>query len=500
MMFGKRKRAKASAGDAVRQRLLRLEVSEMPAIERESAKSIYFALQRSPGGDPARIIVDTFLATLLVSESSDDTDVSASVRLFRSEFISNGRRWAESPRSDWNQLVDDMLQITKARATQSNDPQTRAVLCATYLFALIAYDPSKQAPTVEDVFEGAAEAVDATVPRVKTVVDATSGPGPTLLAELSTAMGIDDWTEKIRGGFRWTHGQLSTRFTSTLVDVKPGLPVWEVSVKTPIVENATAGDVPLLISELNEGAGGDALTYESSDGTISSVMTIVVHRENDTWVTPLAKMLVMAAVDLADSRADLLTAATEGRVSLGSHRSLGVRSDRDPILGIVGSKNWPTAAPPGDVDFWSTLLSELRGITHGVGTSSASGLSIEIDGLGDDGRGTTLLTIGSEDGVFWHEQSAASRMGPGVTFRCGLQREVNNSAEVANQLNLDEPGSRPSRLGAWYARDDGIWLALRIPGAALPRDRDDARAVALNLAIGFLARARAAQDWLHTQD
>ena len=152
-MFGKRKRAKASAGDAVRQRLLRLEVSEMPAIERESAKSIYFALQRSPGGDPARIIVDTFLATLLVSESSDDTDVSASVRLFRSEFISNGRWWAESPRSNWNQLVDDMLQITKARATQSNDPQTRAVLCATYLFALIAYDPSKQAPTVEDVFE-----------------------------------------------------------------------------------------------------------------------------------------------------------------------------------------------------------------------------------------------------------------------------------------------------------------------------------------------------------
>lgn len=497
-MFGKKKRERGASlsNDPVRQRLLRLGINEMPAIERESAKSIYFALQRDPEGDTAQTILDTFLSSLLITESSQEPETSPAVALFRSEFVTKGRRWAQSSSAEWNGILHDMSRITRARVTQSADPQQRAVLCATHLFAFLAYDASEPTPTFEEVFAGATEAVDATVPRVETRVDITNGPGPTLLRELRESMGIDEWSEQIRRGFKWTHGQLSTTFTATLVDVKPGLPIWEVSVKTPIVTGAVATGVPPLVAELNEGAGGDALVFEADDGTISTVMTVAIHHENEQWMTRLAKLLVMASIDLAESRSDLLASATGGQVSLGRHGTLGARTDRDPILGVVDSENWPTGPPPGDEEFWSNLLRQLQDATRGTGTSSESGLSIEIGGQAILHQDSTLLTIGSEDGVFWHEQSAAARMGPGITFRCGLPDQVESPAEIANQLNLLEPDSHPSRLGAWYTRDAGLWLTARVPSAALPQRRDDAGIVIFNLAATTLGRARAARDWI----
>jgi hypothetical protein len=144
-VFGKRRRGAGAAKDPVRQRLLRIDASEMPAIERESAKSIYFAIQRSPDGDTARTIVDTFLATLLVEDSEHESVSSEAVKLFRSEFVANGRRMAESS-EDWNRLLSGMHEMVDAPVAQSNDPQRRAVLCATWLLALIAFDASQTKP------------------------------------------------------------------------------------------------------------------------------------------------------------------------------------------------------------------------------------------------------------------------------------------------------------------------------------------------------------------
>jgi hypothetical protein len=335
----------------------------------------------------------------------------------------------------------------------------------------------------------------------------TDNSGTRLVNQLGTAFGFDEWTADIQGGRRWFPHRLAVDIHQAPVGMRDGDTVHQVEVRIPIVRNVRSTASALnLLSELNEGAAGEALVLDEDTGVVSSEVGVVVHRGNANWINSVTKIVVMAMVDLAEQRAELLAKVLDGAVAEARHPQLGMRSQPDELLGIVGGPNWPVRDIADEPGYWDRVRRDVSAILPGPATHGPTGMSIEVPFLSEvtaakgistgQPAGTALLTIGTRDVLAWHEGSARVRVGSGVTFRCGLPLSIENAAMVANELNDSRPASHPHRLGAWYGRDGTVWLTLHLPSGALPADKPSQSAVITNVALGLLARARAGLEFV----
>jgi hypothetical protein len=479
-------------------RLRSVRIEEMPAIESAVLNSVGRTIAgAAPGADLGNDVVlaffDAFISTTgLAGESSPP---SPSVRTFRSEFVRNSHRFAM--RAGVNELFSRMLPAVDDQLRTHSDTATRAVMSAAWMFTAIASGDGR-AVTMEQLLAGATEAVRGASVPTREVVIGPDNAGRRLVDALKQAYGVDEWSSGTRNGVTWYPGRLATTISHNLVGVEKVGALHEVTIMTSLARDVPVTDASLaLLTQLNEGAGGDALVLDEGDGVVRSELSVVAHDGNEAWIAPVLKMVGMAAIDINEARADLLAVALGGQVAVAAHPELGERAEPDEMLGIVTGSLWPSKELPTGDHFWREVVSAMGDL--GPTTVTGSGFTSEIpyssattgiqSALTGREVGTALLAIGTADVLRWHEASARVRLGDGVTFRCGLPVRVSDGPRLANRLNADRPKSRPHRLGAWYSRDDGLWLTMHLPAAALPNDERNAAIVIANLGMGILARA-----------
>jgi hypothetical protein len=485
--------------EAITSRLATVKTDELPAVERAALMRVHHTLSQPQTPDVANDVIHAFYEALVFTAERGADDASSEVHEFRRAFVENAPKFA-SPRGV-AELAARMFPAIEDQMRSNPDTTSRAIACTAWMLTAVASGDRR--PTTQ-LAESATSAVRMAVP-TREVEIGPDNPGSNLLNDLKTSLGLDEWTRPLRGGVSWFPGRLEVSIRQRLVGVDDNGSLHELIASVPIVRDVSDPENALeLLSELNEGASGHALIFDSAAGTVRSELSVVVHNNNASWLAPVTKMLIMEMIDLAEQRADLLAEVLRGSVAMATHPDLGPRPEPDEILGIVGGDNWPTRPLPDDEGFWHRTEQTLSSIVGGPGSSGPSGMTVEVPMLWDRAAlqgmavdqtaGTALLAIGVEDVLPWHEGSAQARVGPGVTFRCGLPLSLSRGFHLANELNASQPDSRPHRLGAWYARDNTLWLTIHLPSGALPPVEADQSGVITNLALGLLGRARASQQ------
>jgi len=469
----------------------------MPGLERATLMAVFGAIEGSAGKVSAETIVLEFLGALINGGGAVPSEFSPAVDLFRSAFVDSAHRFASADGAA--ELIERMMPAVRDQLGKGHDSQPTAMACTAWMLLAIASDDGRSG-SMQQLFEGAVDALVSSAPQTREItIEIGNEPGSMLLNELSDALGIDQWSEPIDGGTRWYPGALAVDFTQHIVGAAGDGSLHEVSLSVPIVRGVQQSpEVLRMISELNEGAGGDALVLRP-DGVVAAEFGVVVHAGSFAAVSQVTKLMAMAMVDLAESRAELLAHVLHGEVARAAHPALGTRATPDELLGIIGSPDWPAQPLPSGEDFWRFCLEVLASFPGSHGSVGATGLSIELPAVASPSGATTqsrtetvLLTIGTEDVIGGHDDSARARLGPGVTFRCGLPWDVDDAHRAANDLNLQRPASRPQRLGAWYGRDRTLWLTMHLPSAALPAADRDQATVITNLAMSMIVRAKSA--------